>query len=623
MGKSDGIRAAYGTGRRAFSAVFLSATVLVLTVLMSGCGYGPVESFELEVYKPKGQGTSGFETGPALSIRELPDVRAEEEGELLAGEGVYAGPEYKILYPKSGPSRQAAGPEDGDTAAAGPEGDSGGDAPEQSKTDAGWADAAFHILYSSELPLVLEVRTGVEKKREDLKQKQYELPETSGETVRIILPLENDPLRYFRFRSEGKEDPSFRMISLALQTGTKDGSGFVYLPDTGLWEKENPRFRQYSYSLEYSYKKDVIPASFGENGGHAEADALPVVELNVNGEGDERHFRLSSREGRHRVYFYSKDLGFQPEEIVIGALPPGFRVEQITLRPFTLYARSSPEPIPADPGVILRYSPQAWRRSDWELFSWNLFSNILIFDFRDYAVQSAFLKRLSFFVEKKGSAGKLLPNEVLAPLHGWNAHDYRAEDLARFFQRAEEEEFPLNQEEYQLRDILLDQGILYRENGKYFSNGGGILSLSRESSERLRYLFMTHEGYHGLYFASPEYRRKVEEYWSGLSGEEQEFWKIFLDWKWYNTRDTDLVMNEFQAYLMQQHISYVDTYFKEYTIPRFLRYFPEFEEKASVFLERYPDHFTRSAAFLEESARSIAGISAGDILCLREGPRKE
>lgn len=602
-------------GGRGFSAVFSTGVIFLIVVLMSGCGSGPVDSFKLGLIEQSGAGSGDFENGAAFSLREFPDMDPEMEGKLAAGEDGFAGPEYEILYPEEESS-----------------------AWESSEGVFSQSSVGFHILYSSDMPVVLETRSGTEKKKEDLELKNYSLPGTEGKPVRIVLPLGEAPLRFFRFRSTDGDDPSFRMRSLALQRGAAGDITRFYLSSPGEYEGSGSRFRQYGYSLEYSYQQEMMPAVL--SGGTAdgkgnntlgtsadETEYLQVVEYSLYGEGEEKKleksFRLSAREGTHTVYFYSGDLDFEPQGISIEALPPGFQVERISIRPYSLFARSNPEPIPADPGVILRYSQDAWRRSDWELFSWNLFSNILIFDFRDYAVQSAFLKRLSFFVEKKGSAGRLLPNSVIDPLHGWNAHDYRAKDLARFFQLAKEEDFLLNPEEYMLRDILLDRGILRISSGNYEPGEGGLLSISRESSDRLRYLFITHEGYHGLYFASPEYRRSVEEYWSGLSEAEQRFWRLFLDWKWYNTEDNDLVINEFQAYLMQQHISYVDTYFKEYTIPRFLRRFPEFEEEAGIFLERYPDHFTHASAFVEESARSIAGITSGDLVCLREGLSRE
>ena len=82
--------------------------------------------------------------------------------------------------------------------------------------------------------------------------------------------------------------------------------------------------------------------------------------------------------------------------------------------------------------AVLLYDPEHWRQPDYELFSWTRFPGILIMDTASYAVQSRFFKRLAFYVEKRGYRGRLIPEEEFAGLHGFNAHDYRAEDLARF-----------------------------------------------------------------------------------------------------------------------------------------------------------------------------------------------
>ena len=78
----------------------------------------------------------------------------------------------------------------------------------------------------------------------------------------------------------------------------------------------------------------------------------------------------------------------------------GVTTEYYTLPPLS--------PITADPGIILHWPQTQWRQSSYELFAWEQFPSVLIFDFADYSVQDAYFKRLSFFAEKKGFTGKLL-----------------------------------------------------------------------------------------------------------------------------------------------------------------------------------------------------------------------
>ena len=591
------------------TGVFLFVTVLLT---FTGCERG-VESLSLEVYR-KTQETAAFQQTASIPLRERPGVPVEEEGRFLSSDGVYATPRYEIAYKKAEPRENP---------------DSGS---EEYTAGSGGGSDFLRIMYRSTLPVRLELYDDEGNTRTVQLPGAADSPagkeagEQKGKQVEARIPLYEKRIEAFRFsaapahdlsdgsRKDSSDDvpaPEFYLDSIYLISGNAGGDfGISFFSPDSEPTIPRPRFSQTAYALEYSYIPGLIPAGMDEK--------VQNVVLSLTDGTRKLPYRLFVRSGKHTVYFYSRDIPFEPQDIYLDESLPGFRIEKITAQPVSLMVQKVPEPIPADMGTLLRYDKAAWRRSDYELFSWNLFPDILVFDFRDYQLQSAFLKRLSFFVEKKGSTGRLLPNSVIGSLHGWNAHDYRAKDLARFFRTAEEEDFQLNEEEYLLRDILLEQGIIQRKDGSLISGRGGILSISRQSSDRLRYLFITHEGYHGLYFASAEYREEVNTIWNDLSEDEKEFWRIFLDWKLYEVKDTDLVINEFQAYLMQQHLSYVDIYFKDYTIPRFVRRYPEYSDKAEYFLQRYPNHFIDSAGQIQAAAEDLAGISAGDLVCIRE-----
>jgi hypothetical protein len=112
------------------------------------------------------------------------------------------------------------------------------------------------------------------------------------------------------------------------------------------------------------------------------------------------------------------------------------------------------EPKSMDPLDILSYPVESWRDRRFELFRWDRFPEILIFDTASFAVQNRFFHRLAFFVEKAGFRGRLSPDAEITGLHGWNAHNYRAEDLANFFETARRTNFPLLPEERELQSIL-------------------------------------------------------------------------------------------------------------------------------------------------------------------------
>jgi hypothetical protein len=221
-----------------------------------------------------------------------------------------------------------------------------------------------------------------------------------------------------------------------------------------------------------------------------------------------------------------------------------------------------PNPIVRSGNQILYRSLSTWRNEEFEIYSWSSFPEILIMDCLDYDVQNRFFRRLAFFVEKKGYKGTLLSNAELKGKHAWNAHDYRAYDLAEFFNLVAQRNFTIYPEEALLRNLLISRGILIQdEDGALYPGQGAVLSISRESSDALRYRFFVHESSHGIYFISFEYREFVRTLWESLHEEDREMWRFFLGWYGYDPEEEDLMINEFQAYLMQQSSDEAPGYF--------------------------------------------------------------
>ena len=223
-------------------------------------------------------------------------------------------------------------------------------------------------------------------------------------------------------------------------------------------------------------------------------------------------------------------------------------------------------PITADPGIILHWPQTQWRHPSYELFAWEQFPSVLIFDFADYSAQASYLKRLSFFAEKKGFTGNLISDKELAPLHGFNAHDYRAETLATFFQKAEEEHFPLNKSELHLRAILFHNGIIVRTETGIEAGNGAIVSISRQSAPGLRYRFITHECLHGIYFTEENFRTVVTGVFRQTDPRAVRFLRRYFEVYsalQYNTDDDYLLQNEFMAYLLQQDSSSLQHYYNK------------------------------------------------------------
>ncbi|MDR3130780.1 MAG: hypothetical protein LBU18_04470 [Treponema sp.] len=226
------------------------------------------------------------------------------------------------------------------------------------------------------------------------------------------------------------------------------------------------------------------------------------------------------------------------------------------------------EPIPLDPGLILSYPRRVWRETRYELFRWPAFPRILIFDTADYAVQDRLFKRLAFFVEKRNYRGHLLSGGELEELHGWNAHDYRAQDLARFFETARQGDFSLLDEETELLDILLRNGIVLRaSSGSIQSGEGAVLSISQESPDYLRRRFMAHEGFHGIFFMDRDFREFSSRRWENLDSDAKRMFSSYIDSQSYDIADRYLTVNEFMAYCLQQPVSGAGAYFGK-NLPR-------------------------------------------------------
>ncbi|MGP1430720.1 MAG: hypothetical protein ACTTJ4_00115 [Treponema sp.] len=221
-------------------------------------------------------------------------------------------------------------------------------------------------------------------------------------------------------------------------------------------------------------------------------------------------------------------------------------------------------PIPADAGLIVHWPQEHWRQPAYELFSWESFPSVLIFDFADYAAQDAYLKRLAFFADKKGYAGSLISDARMKAFHGFNAHDYRAETLAAFFQKAAQEQFPLNDSELHLQTILLHNGIIRKTEQGIEAGEGAILSISRQIPAYLRLRLLTHECLHGIYFTQEGFRNIVADVFEHTDPRSRLFLRRYFEADPrlnYNTSDSYLLQNEYMAYILQQSPSYLQEYY--------------------------------------------------------------
>ena len=239
-------------------------------------------------------------------------------------------------------------------------------------------------------------------------------------------------------------------------------------------------------------------------------------------------------------------------------------VESLIMRGTKASGEEVLDPIRTDPGLILNYKTSQWRTADYEIYEWDRFPQILFFDTRNYEIQDRLFRRLAFFVEKQGYKGKLLTNEELGDMHGYNAHDYSAESMARFFNKAAELNFPLNEEELLLKRILIHNG-LFEDDGIYVkANEGGLVSISRETPGWSRTNLLAHEGWHTIFFRDAEFRNYVSAVYYTFDPTSRDFLIDYFKSQpslGYDINDEYLMHNEFMAYIMQQRLSEVAKYF--------------------------------------------------------------
>ena len=222
------------------------------------------------------------------------------------------------------------------------------------------------------------------------------------------------------------------------------------------------------------------------------------------------------------------------------------------------------EPVRTDPGLILNYKTSQWRTLDYEIYEWDRFPQILFFDTRNYEVQDKLFRRLAFYVEKQGYKGRLLTNEELGDMHGYNAHDYSAASMANFFNKATDLGFQLNEEELLLKKILI-HNKLFEEDGIYVkANEGGLVSISRETPLWSRTNLLAHEGWHTIFFRDGEFRNFVSAVYYTFDPTSRDFLIDYFKSQpslGYDINDEYLMHNEFMAYIMQQKLSEVAKYF--------------------------------------------------------------
>ena len=233
---------------------------------------------------------------------------------------------------------------------------------------------------------------------------------------------------------------------------------------------------------------------------------------------------------------------------------------------------------PADgpdlPTVSLNQLLAVGAGDDWHWSALEGADKVYVVEYPSLAAQGQALNRIATLIEKAGAPrDRVLSDKEMAafmadtganPITYYYGHDYRAEDLARFFTLAAAQHAPLNAAETRLRGFLIEARLIEEDGGAYLATDppGAIVSYSRAQTDdpataidegvpsALRAAVLRHELSHGVYFTNAAYREHSWNFWRGLNAAEKDMFITFLAGEDYDPLNEDLMVNEVQAFLV-------------------------------------------------------------------------
>jgi hypothetical protein len=218
-----------------------------------------------------------------------------------------------------------------------------------------------------------------------------------------------------------------------------------------------------------------------------------------------------------------------------------------------MFGRSTPIPIDTETEAQI----DAAQPCDTKVSRFAPDPEIVVLDFPNLTIQGLMLDRVAALIEK----AHLPRNQVLDDVDLREAiyncgdtiesyyygHDYKAADLARFFQLAAQQNIVLNANELWLKRLLNQLGWL--DPGAV----GALITLPAARppvTEAMRAVILHHEISHGAFFTIPAYEAYAESFWDSLTDADRTAFTSFLGSEGYDTNNTNLMLNETQAYLV-------------------------------------------------------------------------
>ena len=466
---------------------------------------------------------------------------------------------------------------------------------------------AFALSYTSTLP---ETRLTIFSDRKKV-LRAVELPQSREIPIRFLVPLAAGD-RIWGFQLGARADSRTGESLVLRAAGTAPYVHGFAISSGGLAVDGSVSVLEASAARVSARISDAAREEMGRG--------TWVIHLQLDEGADVRQegtISFTGSGGRSVTFAIDRSAGSERMDFARGSIPflPGDISAHVPLRSLDISLLPPDAPIPTDPGMILSWDTSSWRRADFEVYSWDRFPHVLIFDTASYDVQDGLFKRLAYFVEKAGFRGAIENLEALAGKHGYNAHDYRAEDLARFFTTAARQGIPLTPGESQLQEILVANDVIRVSASGFAAGDGAVISISRSSAPPLRRLLLTHECAHGVFFSLPAFREGTEAVWESLAPDEKEVWLDFLSSRNYDTTDHYLVINEFQAYLFQQDRASVEG-FQALTLARMRARGGPAAALAARLLSGHPHAFLDAFDALDARVRAAGGPPGSRVLAV-------
>lgn len=349
-----------------------------------------------------------------------------------------------------------------------------------------------------------------------------------------------------------------------------------------IFDFDNPVLSNQDLMIQYSYMPNISNLFNPRTTTQIDKIFLSIQ----NNFGSISHYKIQLQEGEHRLFWHPSQIGtIVSARITIYNNFAKAHTQELVLGFKVLDDREQVQGynvVPASLETILHWSNDNNKNyhDEFNIFRWQSYQDVLVFVFESRKVQEKYLKRLAFFTEKTKTRGTIPHLKDIANRKGWGANDFKAEDLARFFNMVEarkqsDDPMELLEEELLLQKILIDAETIthskedllnpYRINTMYPYSS--IVSYAKSDSPALQRTLLFHELLHTLYFRDEKLRNKVSSIWQSLSPKNQNLWRAFLAYNGYDSSYDYLVKNEFYAYLLQHSIPNLSWYIPARIIP--------------------------------------------------------